>query len=323
MFPMEPTISSQGLRQHERTRPIQIMEQAHICVCICTYRRADYLKYLLAKLSEQDTGGLFTYSIVVVDNDRQHSAEPVVAAFQGGSEIQVQYVVEPQQGISLARNAAIKHGRGELIAFIDDDEFPSPTWLKKLFSECTERQVDGVLGPVKPRYESKAPSWVVAGGFYDRQSYPTGLVIDGSKGRTGNVLFRRAILVNESQPFRPEFRTGEDQDFFGRMISKGYVFTWCNEAVAYEWVPPMRWRRSFLLKRALLRGAMCAGLPTTTVKDVLKSIVAISIYPVILPFAFVVSHVSFMRYLVSLCDHLGKLMGLLKINPVSEQYITE
>lgn len=323
MFLIEPTISSHNSCQNEGlVRPSQTM-QPHISVCICTYKRADYLKYLLIKLSEQDTEGLFTYSIVIVDNDRQRSAEPVVTAFQEKSTIHIQYLVEPQQSISLARNMALRHARGEFIAFIDDDEFPSPTWLRRLFSECTERHVDGVLGPVKPQYESQVPSWVVAGGFYDRQSYPTGLVIDGKKGRTGNVLFRRAILDDESEPFRPEFRTGEDQDFFGRMISKGYVFTWCDEAVAYEWVPPLRCTRSFLLKRALLRGGMCAGLPTTTFKDVLKSIAAVGIYLAILPFLFVVSKVSFMRYLVSLCDHLGKLMGLLKINLISEQYITE
>ena len=57
------------------------------------------------------------------------------------------------------------------------------------------------------------------------------------------------------QPFNPEFRQGEDQDFFRRMIDHGHVFIWCNEAVAYEVVPPIRWKRTFMLKRALLRGA--------------------------------------------------------------------
>jgi glycosyltransferase involved in cell wall biosynthesis len=297
------------------------MQRPHISVCICTYKRASYLRYLLTRLSEQETEGLFTYSIVVVDNDRQRSAEPVVAAFAEASPLDAEYVVEPLQSISLARNMALRHGRGDFIAFIDDDEFPPSPWLKKLFTECTERQVDGVLGPVKPQYEAQPPPWVLAGGFYDRQSYPTGLVIDGRKGRTGNVLFRRAILDGESEPFRPQFRTGEDQDFFRRMISKGCVFTWCNEAIAYEWVPAIRWRRRFLLKRALLRGAMSAVQPT--IGDVLKSIVAVGVYVAILPFFLLTSQVKFMRYLVSLCDHLGKLLALLRINPVAEQYVTE
>jgi succinoglycan biosynthesis protein ExoM len=298
-------------------------ELPHISVCICTYKRAQYLAFLLERLSAEETGGLFTYSILVVDNDRSRSAEPVVAAFAKASPIEVQYVVEPCQNIALARNMAVRNGRGEFVAFIDDDEFPTEQWLKKLFTECERRQVDGVLGPVKPYYEIQPPKWVVVGGFYDRQSYPTGLVIDGAKGRTGNVLFRKAIVEGESEPFRPEFRTGEDQDFFRRMISKGYVFTWCNEAMAYEWVPPIRWNRMFLLRRALLRGTMSVLHPNVGTKDVVKSIVAVPAYIVALPFTLLISQGKFMQFLVSLFDHLGKLLALLGINPVTEQYVTK
>jgi len=299
------------------------MHQPHISICICTYKRVGYLQHLLNQLSTLDTGGLFTYSIVIVDNDCLRSAQPVVAAFAEDSLLYVEYLVEPRQGISLARNMALRHGRGDFIAFIDDDEFPTTPWLKHLFMECTERRVDGVLGPVKPRYEFPPPKWVVAGGFYERQNYPTGVVIDGAKGRTGNVLFRRAIIQNETEPFRPEFRTGEDQEFFRSMISKGYVFTWCNEAVAYEWVPPSRWKRRFLLKRALLRGAMSAAQPTTGARDVFKSILAVVIYVGVLPLLLFTSQVKFMRYLVSLFDHLGKLLALAGVNPITEQYVTE
>src|SRR5205085_902502 len=97
--------------------------------------------------------------------------------------------------------------------------------------------------------------WVVKGNFYDRASYPTGFVIDWKKGRTGNVLLKRHLFDADTPPFRPEFVTGEDQDFFGRMIDKGYVFIWCHEALAYETVPPIRWKRTFMLRRALLQGA--------------------------------------------------------------------
>lgn len=298
-------------------------EIAHITVCICTYKRPRYLAYLLERLANEQTASLFTFSIVVVDNDSSRSAEPAVTAFANSSVVQIEYLVEPQQGISLARNMAVRHARGEFIAFIDDDEFPGDGWLKKLFVELQERQVDGVLGPVKPRYESEPPKWVVDGRFYNRVSYPTGLVIDGSKGRTGNVLFRSAILEGETEPFRPIFRSGEDQDFFQRMISKGFVFTWCNEAMAYEWVPAIRWNRKFLIRRALLRGTVSVSDPNAQHKDIFKSILAVSIYLLLLPLAFLFSQGKFMSFLVSFFNHVGKLLALLKINVISEQYIIE
>jgi hypothetical protein len=107
------------------------------------------------------------------------------------------------------------------------------------------------------------------------------------------------------------------------MISKGYAFTWCHEAIVYEWVPPIRWNRMFLLRRALLRGTTAALHSSVGPKDVIKSMLAVSAYSVVLPFAFLVSHGRFMLYLVSLVDHLGKLLRLAGINAVTEQYITD
>src|SRR5438876_2325323 len=150
----------------------------HICVCICTYKRLAFLRCLLTELGRQDTGDLFSYSIVVADNDRRQSAKLVVAEFASTSNIAVIYCVEPRQNIALTRNKAIEHATGDLVAFIDDDECPTERWLLTLFKACAEYQADGVLGPVKPRFEENAPNWVIEGGFYDRASYPTGFVID-------------------------------------------------------------------------------------------------------------------------------------------------
>src|SRR5580700_7943958 len=99
-------------------------ESKHIAICICTYKRPVLLKRLLDDLGGQDTGGLFTYSIVVVDNDHLRSAEPVVSVFAAASAIPIRYCEEPRQNIALARNKAVENATGDFVAFIDDDEFP-------------------------------------------------------------------------------------------------------------------------------------------------------------------------------------------------------
>jgi glycosyltransferase involved in cell wall biosynthesis len=296
---------------------------SHISVCICTYKRPHLLRRLLDELAGQDTGGQFTYSIVIVDNDQSRSAEAATHDFAVHAPIPVDYCVESQQNISLARNKAIENARGDFIAFIDDDEFPTRSWLLTLYKTLNERNVDGVLGPVKPHFEQGAPKWVVKGKFYDRPSYPTGFVIDRQKGRTGNVLLRRRIFAAGEPPFRPEFRTGEDQDFFGRMIQKGHVFIWCDEAVAYEVVPPLRWKRAFMLRRALLQGASSFLNPNHRGLNVAKSIIAVPVYTAALPFALLLGHHRFMTLLVKLFDHLGKLLAMMGINAVKEEYVTE
>jgi succinoglycan biosynthesis protein ExoM len=295
----------------------------HISVCVCTFKRPGFLKRLLEGLADQDTGGLFTYSIIVADNDRSESAKIVVSEFAASSTIPIQYCVEPQQNISLARNKVIENAVGNFVAFIDDDEFPTKLWLMTLFKACSEYDVDGVLGPVKRHFDETPPKWLVKGNFYERPTYPTGFVIDYTKGRTGNVLLRSRVFAACPQPFRPEVLVGSDQDFFRRMIAKGYVFIWCDEAVAYEAVPPVRWKRSFMLRRALLRGNSTVARSTVGVRDIAKSVIAVLVYAVALPFTLAFGQHRFMILLVKLFDHLGKLLAVMHINPVTEPYITE
>ncbi|PYU50401.1 MAG: glycosyltransferase family 2 protein [Acidobacteria bacterium] len=294
----------------------------HISVCVCSYKRPDFLKHLLSELGSQETNGLFSYSIVVADNDGLESAWPVVSNFAATSSIPVRYCVEPRQNIALARNRAIENTDGDFVAFIDDDEFPTKLWLLTLFKACGEYGVDGVLGPVKPHFDEEPPQWVLKGKFYERPTYPTGFVIDGSKGRTGNVLLKRRIFTSCSQPFRPEFRTGEDQDFFRRMIDSGRTFIWCNEAVVYEVVPSIRWKWTFMLRRALLRGTNSLAHPNFGVLHIAKSVIAVPAYIAALPFALVLGRFRLMTCLVKLFDHIGRLLAVLGVNPISEPYIT-
>jgi len=298
-------------------------EHQHITVCVCTYKRPRLLKRLLDEVGRQESDGRFTYSIVVADNDHLQSGKEVVSDFAAASKVRVQYCVEARQNIALARNKAVENATGDFVAFIDDDEFPATRWLLTLFEACHAYEVDGVIGPVKRYFDEQPPKWVIKGDFYERPTYPTGLIIDWTKGRTNNVLVKRSVVGSDTQAFRPEFRTGEDQDFFRRMIDKGHKFIWCGEAVVYEVVPPIRWKRTFMLRRALLRGTVSVLQPTFGAVDIAKALVAIPAYTVALPVALVLGHHRFMALLVRLCDHLGTLLSALGINPIREPYVTD
>ncbi|TMQ31223.1 MAG: hypothetical protein E6K65_02235 [Nitrospirae bacterium] len=179
-----------------------------------------------------------------------------------------------------------------------------------------------MLGPVKRHFDEEPPKWVVKGKFYERPTYPTGFVIDWRKGRTNNVLLKKRIFAAGAQPFRPDFLTGEDQDFFRRMIEKRHAFVWCNEAVVYEVVPPVRWKRTFMLRRALLGGAVSVIEPTFGALAIAKSVIAVPAYTAALPFALVLGHHRFMILSVKLFEHLGKLLALMGIKPI-RAYVTD
>ena len=295
----------------------------HITVCICTYKRAASLKRLLMEVSQQETEGCFTFSVVVADNDPECSGEATVDEIRRTTSLLVNYCVEPTPGIAPTRNRAIANADGDYVAFIDDDEFPIRRWLLILFETCVSYKVDGVFGPVKRYFDERPPAWLQKSRFYDRRVNPTGMRVEWTEARTGNVLIKRQVLFADPVPFRTEFRVGEDQDFFRRRMEAGCVFVWCAEAEAFEVIPPERWKRVYLMKKALLRGASAALQPSCTAVSILKSALAVPLYVVLLPLVFFLGQHRFMTLLVKLCDHVGKLSAVMGFDLIKEVYVAE
>lgn len=292
----------------------------HVSVCICTFRRPALLTKLLHELEHQQTDNRFTYSVVVADNDAHLSAKPVVDAFKLSSRTRTTYCSESRQNIALARNEALAHAEGDYIATIDDDEFPEPDWLLMMLNACEEFQAAGVLGPVRPHFDEPPPRWIVKGRFCDRAEHPTGRVMNWRECRTGNLLFRRSILDKVPEVFNPEFGNGgEDQDFFMRMTRRGHVFRWCNEGVTYETVPRARLTRRYMLKRAMLRGKNSLKHSTGRIGLIGRSLVAVPVYALMLPFTLFLGQQVFMKYCIKFCDHAGRILALLGLNPVRER----
>lgn len=293
-----------------------------ITVGICTYRRPVYLEKLLTELSKQYCEKGFGYSVLVVDNDINRSAEDIVKKAGKSVAYDLRYMVESRKNISRVRNRIVKNCNEEFLAFIDDDEFPDSNWLHNLYTQCIKHEADGVLGPVVPFFDLTPPLWLVKSGICNRKAFVTGTLMNNPKyTRTGNVLFRMSVFGKENNPFDEKYGTtgGEDSRFFESAINRGAKFVWCNEAVVWEAVPVERFSRVYYLKRALLRGAMNAKKSKICSISTAKSLIASGIYTITLPFLQIAGHHYFMRYLVRNCDHIGKLLGLLRIEPVKKR----
>jgi len=290
------------------------MAQAHdhISICVCTFKRPEMLAKLLDKVDTQSTKELFTYSVVIVDNDFLQSAKATVEHHREKSGLKIEYHVEPDQNIARARNMAIDKADGNLIAFVDDDEFPAEDWLYRLYETYKLYKVDGVLGPVLPYFEEQPPQWIIKGRFCERISYTTGTVLDD--GRTGNVLLSGSIFRNGGNRFDPQFgRTGgEDSEFFENVIKQGRVFVWCNEAPVFEIVPRERWKRSFYLKKSLriggLTGEKAVKWPSKYMY-LAKTVASLLFYGTVLPVSILAGQHQFMKFLTKAIYCVGCLMG--------------
>jgi len=288
----------------------------HICVCICTFRRPELLTRLLTRILELNLGvNSFTVSCVVVDNDDLGSAAGVVEDFT--DKLQIRYERELERNFASVRNRAVKAAAGDYIGFIDDDEIPDPMWLLRLLETCRQHNCAGALGPVRPYFDDKPPRWLEKSRLCDRPVHPTGLILNWQQTRTGNCLLGREIFEPGGIWFDTAYRTGgEDVDFFKRAIASGRKFVWCEEAPAYELVPPERMRLAYHLRRALLQGGISLkyGLAKNSFADRfrtgLKSLVAIIVYTLALPFLLLGGYLPFINCLVKLCHHLGRFFAL-------------
>lgn len=254
----------------------------HVAICICTYKRPDMLRRLLSCLPDAP--------VIVVDNDAVRSAEAVCADFN------VTYACEPRRGISHARNTALRmaHGAG-LIACIDDDEYPSATWLPELLS-CQERfDADIVIGPVLPEFGPSTPDWIKEGAFFSRPRYETGASIPHPYG--SNMLINRRVLI-DPEPFDPDLGlTGaEDSDFFIRTRQRGANIIYCNEAIVHEHVPAERCTPRYLRRRAFAGGNnYTAIVRESRIKRAIKGIARIVSGTALLPVAVMRGNAEFVR----------------------------
>jgi succinoglycan biosynthesis protein ExoM len=225
-----------------------------LSLCIATYRRPERLAAVLLDLTQQTR---LPDEVVVVDNDAQESARPIVEArLRAGAPYPIRYAVQPQKNISLTRNKTVELATGDWLAFIDDDERAPLGWLAQLMDAALRYEADGVLGPVNPIVPSSAPGWIRRGRFYDFPRMQSGMVIPPNRLRFGNVLVKASWLRRSATPFDPSLGLtgGEDGDLLARLQQEGARIVWCDEAIVNEPVEPSRLSLQWLMARALRGG---------------------------------------------------------------------
>ncbi|MEZ5341322.1 MAG: glycosyltransferase [Acidimicrobiales bacterium] len=72
--------------------------------------------------------------------------------------------------MSRGRNAAIDNAVGDIVCFIDDDELVGVNWPGGLIDVMTRTGAALTGGPVDTTFALAPPSWVVDGGFFNRDN---------------------------------------------------------------------------------------------------------------------------------------------------------
>jgi glucosyl-dolichyl phosphate glucuronosyltransferase len=128
---------------------------------ICTYNRANHLRDALRTALAQETGGLFTYEVLVVDNNSTDHTRAVVDSFLAEGHHNLRYLFESRQGKSFALNRALSELSGEHYTIVDDDFLLPPRWLLGIRNGLLRHpNAAFVSGKVLPHWSSPPPAWL-------------------------------------------------------------------------------------------------------------------------------------------------------------------
>lgn len=286
-----------------------------IDICIATYKRKELLKNLLISISKLKVPVNQVLGVIVVDNDKLKSAEPIIKILKETFPHHINYYNQPIQNIALARNMAIDQSTAEYILFVDDDEIVITDWTKIILDAALNYNADVVFGPVDPIFSHDTPQWIIEHGYFKRSGKVTGQIME--HGPTGNTLVKRNSLLKYNLAFNPEFGLtgGSDIELFWRLHKKGGRLIWCNEALAYEHIPPHRTTRKWLAKRSFRGGQTTARVflkDARYVEFIKWHLIASAklFYTLVkLIFALLLKRNLYETTIIDAAGHLGKLTG--------------
>jgi GT2 family glycosyltransferase len=158
----------------------------------------------------------------------------------------IRYIHEPRPGLDIARNRGLLAAVGEVVAFTDDDARVDPGWLAALLPNFADPMVALVTGITMPlELETAAQIWFertngFSRGFVRKQfdNTTTDPIAAGRVGAGVNMAIRRSALghiglFDEALDCGTPSRSGGDQEFFYRVLARGYRVVY--EPAALVW----------------------------------------------------------------------------------------
>lgn len=225
-----------------------------IVLGICTYRRPIELRKLLESLpSLQDVAEL---DVIVVDNDAALEGVAACKSLPADYPFKVTALSQSTSGISAVRNKVAEQAlslQPDIVAFLDDDEFPEPQWLAELLRVQKQYDADAVGGPTRPVFPEHAREALFHNPYFGADL----CLDDGSACQLqagGNFLIKATVLQRYMPDvFKEAFAHsgGEDLAFFTQLGQDGYRMHWAANAIVHEPVPEARLDPDWLRQRVL------------------------------------------------------------------------
>ena len=183
-----------------------------ISVVVCTYNGSRTIRDTLSGLAQLDYPD---YEVIVVDDGSTDKTAQIAA------EYSVLLIRTPNRGLSAARNTGMGAATGSIVAYIDDDAYPDPHWLRYIAWTFLNTEYAGVGGPNIPPPGDGPIAECVA----HAPGGPVHVLISAKEAEHipgCNCAFRKECLEAVGG-FDPIFRSaGDDVDLCWRLMERGW-----------------------------------------------------------------------------------------------------
>ena len=190
------------------------MKQVKVSVNVLTKNRCELLRKCLVSLSKQSYKD---FEIIILDEHSKDGTEEMVSQMSKG-QTNIRFIQRDTKGLGYGRNKGVNASKGEIIAFIDDDEEAHPDWLKNGVEAMEKFQVDIVRGAIY---------------FPDGKLFRE-LRTDKMQFPTANIFYKKKVIEDIGM-FDERFVYGsEDVDLGIRALKKGYKLALCEASITYH-----------------------------------------------------------------------------------------
>jgi glycosyltransferase involved in cell wall biosynthesis len=238
----------------------------HLSLAICTYNRCASLALTLDSIVGQSYAQ--SYELLIIDNNCTDGTQRLIEQY--ARQLPLRHITERQQGLSYARNRAIREFSGDVLLFTDDDVILEPSWLTAYamaFEEYPHADIFG--GRSLALFEGKRPKWLVDCNL----PLLSGVLVNfdhgeelrpfetGEPGPVGASFAIRRRLLAETKSFRTDLGRvglvpgrGEETEFFDRSLARGAQRVYVGGAICWHRVEPKRLTLAALYRHGIQKG---------------------------------------------------------------------
>lgn len=206
-----------------------------ISVIVPTYKPQAYLWECLDSIYNQ-TFPKAEYEVILVLNGCCEPYRTQIKEWMSRhSDMQVNFIQTDEGGVSNARNIALDEASGEYVAFIDDDDLISPTYLEELYEKATP---DTVSLCYPYAFCDKKPEEQLQYGITDAYEYcvKNGCNSIASRVRkyfSGPCMKLIPMSFIQGRRFDRNFKNGEDTIFMFLISDKFRNITFTSRNAIY------------------------------------------------------------------------------------------